>query len=134
MFESIVMTGAMMMPAQTKVPDSTYEGKHYSKRWEPFRRCVVHRESRGDYRARNPKSSAAGAYQFLSSQWTQSLVWMLRPEFGQRVERLRKVALHRWPALYQDAAFFTVVSRTDGRGWRHWYHPSSPCNRLAVKK
>lgn len=131
MIESMVLAGALMMPKDADVPSTEYRGTHYARKWEPFRRCVVHRESRGDYRARNPRSSAAGAYQFLASQWRDSLVWMLMPEFGNNVRVLWRVPLHKWPALYQDAAFFTVVAQRGG--WRHWYYAGSPCNRLAVR-
>ena len=34
-----------------------------------FLECVKHHESRGDYRAQNPHSSASGAYQFIRSTW-----------------------------------------------------------------
>lgn len=131
MIESLVLAGTLMLPKDGDMPDSTYRGVHYSKKWEPFRQCVVHRESRGDYRARNTRSSAAGAYQFLASQWRNSLVWMLMPEFGANVRMLRTIPLHKWPAFYQDAAFFTVLSHSDG--WRHWYYAGSRCNRLAVR-
>jgi hypothetical protein len=131
MIEAIVMSAAMMLPADADVPTTNYRGVHYAKKWEPFRKCVVKRESKGDYQARNPRSSAAGAYQFLANKWRDSLVWMLLPEFGANVRILNTVPLHKWPALYQDAAFFTVVATQNG--WRHWYYSGSPCNRLAVR-
>jgi hypothetical protein len=130
MFETVMLT-AVMMSGPERVPVSDYRGVHYSKRWEPFRKCVVWRESRGDYRARNSRSSAAGAYQFLASQWRDSLVHMIRPEHGKRVNVLFKVPLHKWPKFYQDAAFWTVLDR--GNGWRHWYLAGSSCNRKVVR-
>ena len=35
----------------------------------PFLRCVRHHESRGDYGAQNPRSSASGAFQFVDGTW-----------------------------------------------------------------
>ena len=35
----------------------------------PFLSCVRAHESKGDYTAQNPRSSASGAYQFLDSTW-----------------------------------------------------------------
>jgi hypothetical protein len=130
MFESVVMA-AVMVAGPEDVPVSDYRGVHYSKRWEPFRKCVVFRESRSDYGARNPRSSAAGAYQFLASKWRDSLVHMLRPEHGRQVNVLFRVPLHRWPKFYQDAAFWTVLNR--GKGWRHWHLAGSSCNRKVVR-
>ena len=116
------------------IRESLYQGKHYKpNRWEPFRRCVIHRESRGNYRAANKTSSARGAYQFLDTQWRDSLVWMLLPEhrkdgLAHQVRALRGKPIHEWNRYWQDAAFWTVINaRPDS--WRHWRGGS--CDRLA---
>jgi hypothetical protein len=118
---------------RTGIKESLYQGKHYNpRRWESFRRCVIHRESRGDYRAANKSSSARGAYQFLDSQWRDSLVWMLLPEhrgqgLAKQVRALRSKPIHQWNRYWQDAAFWAVISaRPDS--WRHWRGGS--CDRL----
>lgn len=126
-----LMLATVLARGPENVPVSDYRGVHYSKKWEPFRKCIVYRESRGRYDARNPRSSAAGAYQFLASQWRDSLVHMLRPEHGERVNVLFRVPLHKWPKYYQDAAFWTVLDR--GEGWRHWYLNGSRCNGKVVR-
>ena len=77
MIETLMLTA--VLASNPDVPASDYRGVHYAKKWEPFRRCVVYRESRGDYRARNKNSSAAGAYQFLASKWRDSLSYSLSP-------------------------------------------------------
>jgi len=119
---------------RTGIRESLYQGKHYQPhRWERFRLCIIHRESRGDYRAANGSSSARGAYQFLDSQWRDSLVWMLLPEhrrdgLADQVRALRKKPIHHWNRYWQDAAFWTVITaRPDS--WRHWKGGS--CDRLA---
>ena len=113
---------------------SLYRGKHYNpNRWEEFRLCVIHRESRGNYRAANKTSSARGAYQFLDNSWRDSLVWMLLPEhrkqgLAPQVKALRAKPIHKWNRYWQDAAFWTVINAKPGN-WRHWQGGS--CDRLA---
>ena len=40
-----------------------------------FLACVRERESGGNPRARNPRSSAAGLYQFLTATWQGNAKW-----------------------------------------------------------
>jgi hypothetical protein len=116
------------------IEESLYQGKHYTpERWEEFRLCVIHRESRGNYRAANKTSSARGAYQFLDRSWRDSLVWMLLPEhrkqgLAKEVKALRAKPIHTWNRYWQDAAFWTVINAKPGN-WRHWQGGS--CDRLA---
>jgi len=119
---------------RTGIKESLYQGKHYNpNRWERFRLCVIHRESRGDYRAANRVSSARGAYQFLDNSWRDSLVWMLLPEhrndgLADQVRALRDKPIHHWNRYWQDAAFWTVISAKPDN-WKHWRGGS--CDRLA---
>ena len=93
----------------------------------------MHRESRFNYKAANSTSSARGAYQFLDSQWRESLVHMLRKEvredYPERLERLEQVndtPIHRWPRWFQDAAFYRVANGTDN-GLKHWAPRPAAC-------
>ena len=111
---------------------SKYRGKYFDPALADCREAVMHRESRFDYRAANPTSSARGAYQFLDSQWRESLVHMLRkevrkdyPEKLERLEQLNNTSIHRWPIWFQDAAFYTVVVGHDGI--KHWAPVPSAC-------
>lgn len=116
------------------IESSLYRGKHYNPhRWEQFRLCVIHRESRGNYRAANKVSSARGAYQFLDRAWRDGLVWMLLPEhrplgLAEEVKALRNKPIHHWNRYWQDAAFWTVINAKPD-SWRHWQGGS--CDRLA---
>lgn len=67
-------------------------------------------ESRDDYRAENPTSTASGAFQFVASTW--EWVTGLEPPAS------------RYPRDVQDAAFLELWD--DGAGARHWA-PSRTC-------
>lgn len=97
-------------PASGIAP-SAYTGRYYSPAYEGFRRCIVHRESRGDYTARNPRSSAAGAYQFLLSTSNVVARMMDRPDLVGR-------SASTWPRAAQDEAFYVLYDH--GRGVSHW--------------
>jgi len=111
---------------------SLYRGQWYSARWEQTRKCIMHRESRHNYRAANKSSSARGAYQFLDSQWRDGLVWMMLEESKIRkdglvnsIKNLRVKPIHRWSRYFQDRAFFTAWR--NGNGKNHWALQGSRC-------
>lgn len=98
-------------------------------RWASFARCVSHRESKGSYTVRNPRSSAEGRWQFLDTQWRVNggLHYMVAKRlrsFGMPAhvardvrDYLKRTHIYRWPGPYQDAAFVAVVT---AGGARHW--------------
>jgi hypothetical protein len=51
------------------LPDSSYQGPHHtgSERFEKIRKCIMWRESRGNYKADGRYGS--GAYQFIQRTW-----------------------------------------------------------------
>jgi hypothetical protein len=113
------------------VKASEYRGKHYRPRWNPWRECVIWRESRDNPRAVNPTSSARGLYQFLDRSWRISLTHMVMREHKHRrneVKALRAKPIHHWPRYWQDAAFWTVLN--NGAGAKHWALQGSSCNRV----
>ena len=102
-------------------------------RWRPFAACVLHRESGGTLDrpqsgvgAVNGSSSAAGRWQMLSP-WQRGGSYMVRERlvrFGLPKPAAKDVRvwlsahhIHRWPGVFQDAAFIEAVERG---GWRHW--------------
>ena len=66
MIESLAF-GVMAIAGPQDIPDSQYRGYHYESEWEPVRRCIVWRESRGNLRADG--SGGSGLYQFIGSTW-----------------------------------------------------------------
>lgn len=116
------------------IEPSIYRGKHYrsDRGMERFRRCVLHRESRGNYRADNggPRggSTAMGAYQFLDGRWRKSLVWMFIAESKEtgdglagEARDLRRIPIRQWNRYWQDRAFWTALNAAgDWSGRAHW--------------
>ena len=103
---------------------SLYKGQHYHSKWALVRQCIMHRESRSNYRARGTVSSAAGAYQFLEA-WHMGLTYMMIKEskvtgdglIGD-IKALRARPIQEWNRYFQDRAFYTAWD--NGRGADHW--------------
>jgi len=51
------------------LPPKNLPGQSYTSQSSPRVDCIIHYESRGDARAVNPRSGAAGLGQFLASTW-----------------------------------------------------------------
>ena len=112
---------------------SLYRGKYWTPALADCRQAIMQRESNFNYRAKNPRSSASGAFQFLDSQWRESLVHMMRketredyPERVERLEQLNDVRIHRWPRWFQNHAFYRVANGTPN-GLKHWAPVPSAC-------
>ena len=105
--------------------------------WQPFRDCVVKRESNGNPRAQNPISSAQGKYQFLDNAWRHGAGWnvykrlrdagMSRATALPILRELHATPIKRWREAYQDAAFAFAILVPGG--WRHW-SGGRGCNSL----
>ncbi len=111
---------------------SLYVGEHYDSKWAAVRKCIMHRESRFNYRARSSISTASGAYQFLDSQWRISLTYMMIQESKvtadgliEDIKALRNKPIQEWNRYYQDRAFFTAWD--NGRGADHWNQTRHGC-------
>jgi len=82
---------------------------------ESVRRCIVHRESRGNYRAVSRETyhgmHAYGAYQFQDPTW-RGVTGLL----GHASD---------YPPAIQDAAFITLFA--NGKGRSNWNFPHDQC-------
>ena len=104
---------------------SLYRGVHFSAQWRNVRECIMYRESRFNYRGRSSISTAAGAYQFLDSQWRESLTHMMIQESREandglipEIKELRDKPIQKWNRYFQDRAFYTAWD--NGNGKSHW--------------
>lgn len=93
------------------VRPSAYIGKYYSARYESTRRCIVRKESGGNYRIASRSGTYKGAYQFNSSLASATARKMGNPRLAYR-------PINTWSRFHQDKAFWTVWNRGSGRG--HW--------------
>ena len=131
MIENLVFAMSIMIPSQRpEIAQARIVATagRIPAAWEPFRACVVNRESHGNPRAQNPVSSAQGKYQFLDNNWRHGAGWnvysrlrdagMPRPQARRILAKLHVTPIKRWREEYQDAAFAFVILVP--RGWRHW--------------
>jgi len=131
MIENLVFAMSMMIPNEQPATSSARivaTAGRIPTAWEPFRACVVNRESHGNPRAQNPVSSAQGKYQFLDRQWRHGAGWnvyhrlrtngMPRSQARLILARLQAMPIKDWAEPYQDIAFASVILIP--RGWRHW--------------
>lgn len=110
-------------------------------RWRAFATCIVARESHGNPRARNPRSSAQGIAQWLDRAWRPGLAHMVAARlqaYGMpRAQALglrawlRGREIATWPLPFQQVGLAAVL---EAGGWRHWYLAGSRCNALAVTR
>lgn len=109
---------------------SLYQGKWFMPGNEDVRRCIMMRESNGNYRASN--GTYHGAYQ-MSSALARGATWMMqkevRKEMGEEgvniLQALRSTTPNTWNRYWQDRAFWTIWR--DGAGAGHWRGGAHSC-------
>jgi hypothetical protein len=113
MIDAIVLATALMVNkpvVEYKVSDSSYkESEYYMPKKEKIRKCIVWRESRGDYTANG--TGGAGAYQFIQSTWTHYAK-------AAGFTYWSKHRAHHAPKYVQDAVFWRTWNH--GKGKFHW--------------
>lgn len=90
---------------------SAYIGKYFDSRYEAKRKCIVRKESGGNYRIRSYSGKYRGAYQFNAGLARATAHKMGRPD-------LAKKPMNTWSRFDQDKAFWTVWNH--GRGASNW--------------
>lgn len=95
--------------------DSQYRGFHYERKFEGFRKCVMSRESGGNYKSDGRWGS--GAYQFIQSTWDSAMNNAGKPEWiGVRPNKA--------PPYVQDEAFWIKANpypkKKGLHGKQHW--------------
>jgi hypothetical protein len=90
---------------------SAYVGKYYSSRHEAKRRCIVRKESGGNYRIRSRSGTYKGAYQFNAHLARYAAKKMGKPSLANR-------PMNTWSRFDQDKAFWTIWNH--GRGAGNW--------------
>ena len=90
---------------------SAWTGKYYYPKWELVRRCIVKRESEGQYYVVSHISSSAGAYQFIKF-WRPILAHLLGKPY------LANIPINHWSRVDQDHAFWIIWN--NGKGRSNW--------------
>ena len=104
---------------------SLYRGKWYVPKAEWRRRCIVRRETHGNYRSVGGGGRFRGAYQMnraLALGATRAMEPEVRKEMGAQgvaiLHRLRHKPTQQWNRYWQDRAFWTIWHK--GSGKAHW--------------
>ena len=106
-----------------KLKDSQYRGWHYEKRWEGYRKCVMARESGGNYKANSRYGS--GAYQFIQPTWDSAMKQVDKPEWI-------GVRAHKAPPYVQDSAFWIMANPYPKKAGLHGRHHWSAAHALTI--
>jgi hypothetical protein len=93
------------------VRDSAYIGRYYNRKHERTRKCIVRKESGGNYRIASRTGKYRGAYQFNAQLARHTAKRMGRPDLARK-------PINRWSRFEQDKAFWLVWNHGRGRG--HW--------------
>jgi len=108
------------------VMESLYKGKWFNAKDEDTRRCIVRKETGGNYESVSSGGDYRGAYQ-MSRPLAVGASWMMQSEVRKElgadtaaaVEQLRDLPLQRWNRYWQDRAFWTIWR--NGAGSDHWH-------------
>ena len=125
MLASIMQHGSAVAATADSLPDSQYEGKHYVKNAESFRKCVMWRESHGRYRADGQYGS--GAYQFVQSTWR---VYAARAGYPEWADRRPYLA----PRYVQDEVFWLALNPLPNKRGLEGRHHWDPKHALTIGK
>jgi hypothetical protein len=97
--------------SMTGVRSSAYVGTYYDARYESTRKCIVRKESGGNYRIASRSGTYKGAYQFNSSLARSTARRMGRSDLVNK-------PFNQWSRFDQDKAFWVVWNH--GKGRSNW--------------
>jgi hypothetical protein len=130
--ESVYARGDGLAKDRKGIMKSLYRGKWFVKKADDNRRCIMRRESHGNYKAVSAQGLYRGAYQMgrgLAVGATHMMQREVRKEMGAEgvaiLKKLRKTPTQQWNRYWQDRAFWTIWDRGDGRG--HWRSVGRHC-------
>lgn len=124
MIESIAMM-ALAMAGPQDIPDSQYRGFHYEREFEPVRKCIYWRESRGSWRADGRYGS--GVAQWIQSTWDHYAAQAGYPEWV-------GVRPFRAPRYVQDEMFWVMINPFPKKKTLHGSHHWSPVHAMTIGK
>lgn len=119
MISAVIATALLvpvMAPAQVPASVSVYRdsGHHVwdtTPKWiRELGACIRQHESHHNYRAKNPVSTAAGAYQFINATWRGNAKWV------DGAEQYRTAGSA--PAHVQDKVFIHSIRQGGIDNWR----------------
>ncbi len=112
------------------IEPSLYQGQFFDPASEEVRKCIVKRESEGQYDVRGGGgNNYFGAYQMSDALGDGATHMMLKEHKGilgvkqakELMAELRDTPVNQWPRYWQDAAFSTVYNwEGPGSGASHW--------------
>jgi len=112
------------------IEPSLYQGEFFDPASEEVRKCIVKRESEGQYDVRGGGgNNYFGAYQMSDALGDGATHMMLKEHksiLGEKpakelMAELRQTPVNQWPRYWQDAAFSTVYNwEGPGSGASHW--------------
>ena len=124
MIESLAFV-AMAASGPEDIPDSQYRGYHYEAEWEPVRKCIYWRESRGRWRADGRFGS--GAAQWIQSTWDAYAPGAGYPEWV-------GVRPYKAPRYVQDEMFWVMINPKPRKKGLHGYHHWDSRHALTIGK
>jgi len=107
------------------IQDSLYRGKWFNAKDEDRRKCIVKRETGGNYESVSSGGDYRGAYQ-MNRGLAVGVTWTMQNEvkkdLGEEsaalVVALRDAPTQTWNRYWQDRAFWTIWRNGSGAG--HW--------------
>lgn len=122
----LILTATLQRPTTTTIPPywARISTRYYDAKYEPFKRCVIKRESEGIPTVVNHSSGSAGLFQFMPG-WRKILIHRLH--LGSPWAN-KGVGIEKWPVKIQTASWWLILNH--GRGAHNWAGGRYDCSHL----